>query len=65
MAQPRSWTNSGAGLELERRSREAALAGAALVLAAYAYFGGSLVRDARSLAESTIASAKHSTGPRR
>jgi hypothetical protein len=47
----RAWTNSGAGLELERRSREAALAGAALLLAAYAYLAGSLAHDARSLAE--------------
>src|SRR5260370_16647400 len=47
----RAWSNSGAGLERERRGREAALAGAALVLAAYAYLGGSLVGDARSLAE--------------
>src|SRR5260370_4399122 len=45
----RAWSNSGAGLELERRGREAAWAGAALVLAAYAYLGGSLVGDARSL----------------
>ena len=46
----RPWTNSGTGLELERHAREAALAGAALVVAAYAYFGGALLRDARSLA---------------
>jgi hypothetical protein len=47
----RAWTNSGTGLELERRGREVALAGGALMLAAYAYLGGSLVRDARSFAE--------------
>jgi hypothetical protein len=47
----RAWTNSGAGLELERRGRDAALAGAALLLAAYAYLAGSLAHDARSLAE--------------
>jgi hypothetical protein len=47
----RPWTNSGTGLELERRGREAALAGAALVVAGYAYLGGGLARDARSLAE--------------
>ena len=47
----RPWTNSGAGLGLERRGREAAVAGAALLLAGYGYLGGSLVRDALSLAE--------------
>jgi hypothetical protein len=47
----RVWTNSGGGLALERHGREAALAGAALVLAGYAYLGGSLMRDAQSLAE--------------
>jgi len=61
----RAWTNSGAGLELERRGREAALAGAALVLAAYAYLGGSLVRDARSLAEidDRLGNAQHRAAP--
>jgi hypothetical protein len=47
----RPWTNSGTGLELERHGREAALAGAALVIAGYAYLGGSLLRDAHALAE--------------
>jgi hypothetical protein len=61
----RAWTNSGTGLELERRGREAALAGAALVLGAYAYLGGSLVRDAGSLAEidNRLAEAQHRTAP--
>ena len=61
----RAWTNSGAGLELERRGREAALAGAALVLGAYAYLGGSLARDARSLAEidNRLAEAQHRAAP--
>jgi hypothetical protein len=61
----RAWTNSGAGLELERRGREAALAGAALVLAAYAYLGGALVRDARSLAavDNRLGEAQHRAAP--
>lgn len=61
----RAWSNSGAGLELERRGREAALAGAALVLAAYAYLGGSLVGDARSLAEvdNRLGETQHRAAP--
>jgi len=60
-----AWTNSGAGLELERRSREAALAGAALLLAAYAYLAGSLAHDARSLAEidNRLGEAQHRAAP--
>lgn len=61
----RAWTNSGAGMELERRGREVALAGAALVLAGYAYLGGSLVRDARSLAviDDRLGEAQRRTAP--
>jgi hypothetical protein len=49
----RPWTNSGEGVGfgVERRSRELALATAALLLAGYGYFGGVLARDAAALAD--------------
>jgi hypothetical protein len=61
----RPWTNSGAGLGLERRGREAVLAGAALLLAGYGYLGGSLARDALSLAEidHRLFEAQHRSAP--
>ncbi len=47
----RPWTNSGPGLGLsvEGRGREAFMAGAGVLLAAYGYLGGSLAHDAISL----------------
>ena len=49
----RPWTNSGEGVGfgVERRSRELALAAAALLLAGYGYFGGFLASDTAALAE--------------
>ena len=47
----RPWTNSGEGLgfAIERRGREAVIAGAGVLLAAFGYLGGSLAHDAMSL----------------
>lgn len=63
----RPWTNSGEGLAfgIERRSREVVTAGAALLLAAYAYVGGSLAHDRASLSaiEDRLRSAEQRSAP--
>ncbi len=47
----RPWTNSGggSGVGMERRARQAFVAGAGLLLAAYGYLSGSLAHDAISM----------------
>jgi hypothetical protein len=47
----RPWTNSGgsSGIGIERRGREASMAGAGVLLAAYGYLSGSLAHDAVSM----------------
>ncbi len=47
----RPWMNTGRGLELERRCRQAAIGGAGVLLAAYGYVGGYLARDMVSLSD--------------
>ncbi len=63
----RPWTNSGEGLAfgIERRSREVVMVGIGLLLAVYAYVGGSLARDGASLSavEDRLRSAEQRSGP--
>ena len=61
----RPWTSTGTGLGLERRGREAAIAGAGVLLAAYGYLGGSLAHDARALSdiEGRLAGAERRSAP--
>ena len=61
----RPWTSTGTGLGLERRGREAAIAGAGALLAAYSYFGGSLAQDAQALSdiEARLAGAERRSAP--
>lgn len=63
----RQWTNSGEGwaFGVERRGREVAIAAAAVLLAAYAYVGGSLVHNQASLAavEDRLRSAEQRSAP--
>ena len=47
----RPWMNTGSGLELERRGRQAAILGVGVLLAAYGYFGGGLTHDMLSLSD--------------
>jgi hypothetical protein len=47
----RPWTNSGEGLGIERRAGQAAMVGGGVLLAAYAYFGGSLAHNAQALSD--------------
>jgi len=61
----RSWTSTGGRLGLERRSREAAIAGAGALLAAYAYLGGSVAHDALALSdiENRLVDAQRRSAP--
>ena len=63
----RPWTNSGEGLAfgIERRGREVLIAGAGVLVAAYAYVGGSLAHNAAALsaAEDRLHSAEERSGP--
>jgi hypothetical protein len=61
----RPWTNTGRRFELEQRARQAVIAGAAVLLAAYGYFGGSLYRDWQDLrdAEQKLAIVQQQSAP--
>ena len=65
----RRWTDSGEGLShgIERRSREVVVAGLALLLAGYGYFGGALAHHATALADlqSRVEQAERQAAPAR